>query len=107
MPQIESREKRLDLHLPVHVSGRDKSSGPFAETAATVNVSGGGICFATAREIPVGARIDLHIELPPRLRRRFGGRTTYDVRAVVCRLEPRPGEGGFHVGARFLDELEA
>ena len=107
MPTIVEREKRRFLQLVLNVSGRDEKGAPFAERAQTVNVSGGGLCFDGVRRIPVGARVDLRIQVPPSLRRYFGGRSNYGVRAVVCRLEPVEGGATFRMGARFVGELEA
>src|SRR5688500_12487834 len=107
MPSLIDREKRVGLRIPVHVTGRGPGGAPFAEATSSMNVSGGGICFESARQLPVGSRVDLRIQLPPPLRRHFGGRTIYAVRAVVCRLEHFEGSGIYRVGARFLAELEA
>jgi hypothetical protein len=107
MVTLESREKRVGLRLPIGVSGRDTRGAPFAEATQTINVSGGGVCFESARALPVGARVDLRIQVPAPLRRHFGGRAMYAVKAVVCRLEHLEGEATYKVGARFLQELEA
>lgn len=94
----------MGLELSVEVRGRDERNLPFRETTRSVNVSGGGLCFLSATRLEVGERLELLIELPPRLRARFGGRTEYRVRALVCRVE-RHGDTGFRVGARFLAEI--
>jgi hypothetical protein len=107
MPTITHRERRRGLRLPLNVSGRDARGAPFAERGQTVNISGGGLCFEAVRRIPVGARIDLRIPVPPTLRRHFGGRAAYAAKAVVCRLEPIEGGATYRIGARFLGELEA
>jgi 7-alpha-hydroxysteroid dehydrogenase len=97
MPTIIQREQRRGLRLPLNVSGRDARGAPFADRAQTVNISGGGLCFEAVRRLPVGSRIDLRIPVPPALRRHFGGRSTYAVKAVVCRLEAI--EGGPPIGS--------
>jgi hypothetical protein len=107
MPLLTDREKRVGLRIPVHVTGRDPGGSPFAEATSSLNVSGGGICFESARQLPVGSRVDLRIRVPPALRRHFRGKGVYAVRAVVCRLEHFEGSGMYRVGARFLEELEA
>jgi len=107
MPTITERERRRGLRLPLNVSGRDARGAPFAERGQTVNISGGGLCFEAVRRIPVGSRIDLRIPVPPAVRRHFGGRAAYAVKAVVCRLEPIEGGATYRIGARFLGELEA
>jgi hypothetical protein len=104
---LVEREKRVSLHLPVEVRGEDASGLRFTEYARSVNISGGGICFESGRRIAVGARLHLSIELPVNLRRRFGNRDVYRVRAVVCRVERFEGEEAARVGARFLGEETA
>ena len=98
------REKRMGLHLPVEVRGEDTGGARFTEYTRSVNVSGGGICFESHRQISVGARLQLSIELPVSLRHHFGNQDIYRVRAVVCRVERFEGEEAARVGARFLGE---
>ncbi len=104
MSVMTEREKRLGLNLPVAVTGTDAAGAPFEESTRSVNVSGGGICFESRRKLLVGQQIRLRIELPPPLRRHFGGRSAYRARAVVCRVEQFEGEPGARVGARLLSE---
>ncbi len=98
------RQKRMGLHLPVEVRGEDGEGVRFTEYTRSVNVSGGGICFESHRQIAVGARLHLSIELPVSLRRHFGDRDVFRARAVVCRVERFEGEGTARIGARFLGE---
>jgi hypothetical protein len=103
MSLIQQREKRVGLHLPVEVRGEDAAGARFTEMTRSVNVSGGGICFESHRQISVGARLELTIELPVSLRRHFGNKDVYQARAVVCRVERF--EDSSRVGARFLGEV--
>ena len=107
MPALTDRAQRRELRLPVNLSGRDGRGAPFAERGQTVNVSGGGVCFEAVRRVPIGARVDLRIQVPPALRHRFGGRTVYAVQAIVCRLEAIEGGATYRIGARFVGELDA
>ena len=102
---IADRPKRVGLHLPLDVSGRDAGGARFSETTRTLNVSGGGLAFETGRDVQMGSRLDLRIELPPPLRHRFGGKATYVVRAVVCRIERAQGAAIGRIGVRFLSEI--
>jgi hypothetical protein len=104
---VFQREKRVGLQLPVQVQGEDVAGVRFDETTRSVNVSGGGICFESQRQVAIGARLQLAIELPPALRRHFGDRDVYRARAVVCRVEQGPGEAGSRVSARFVGEVSA
>ena len=101
---LVEREKRMGLHLPVEVRGEDAGGVRFTEFTRSVNVSGGGICFESHRQISVGARLQMSIELPVNLRRHFGNQDVYRARAVVCRVERFEGEETARVGARFLGE---
>jgi hypothetical protein len=98
------RERRMGLHLTLGVRGRDERGRAFTETTRSLNVSGGGLCFESVNKLEVGGRLALVIELPQGLRRKFGGRAAYQVRALVCRVEPVGGER-YRVGARFLGEI--
>ena len=102
---LASRQKRVGLHLPLEVGGRDAGGARFSDTTKTVNVSGGGLAFETQRDLAMGSRLDLSIELPPPLRHHFGGQATYAVRAVVCRVERLQGAATARVGVRFLAEI--
>ena len=102
MPLVK-RDNRVDLHLPVEVRGEDAIGARFTELTHSLNVSGGGILFESQRQVPVGARLTLRIELPAMLRHRFGNRDNYRALAVVCRVEQLEGEETRRVGARFLD----
>jgi hypothetical protein len=96
------REKRVGLHLPVEVRGEDRAGSRFIEMTRSLNVSGGGICFESHRNLSVGTRLELLIDLPVSLRRHFGNRDVYRARAVVCRVEKAGGDGSSRIGARFL-----
>lgn len=102
-PRLAHRSRRMPLVLPLSVSGEDVAGRTFTEATRTVNVSGGGLAFATRRRLLLGARLLLEVRLPPPLRRHFAGRESYRVRAVVCRLVV-PEEGLAQVGVRFLGE---
>ena len=105
MPAPRSRSRRLALSLPVEVWGEDDDGRTFHESARTLNISGGGLCFETGRRLDIGGRLILELRLAPHLRPRFGGRPRYRVRAVVCRLENFADADRFRVGVRFLGEV--
>ena len=94
----------MPLVLALTVSGEDVTGRGFTESTRTLDVSGGGLAFATRRRLLVGSRLVLEVRLPPRLRRHFAGRDAYRVKAVVCRVVA-PEEGPAQVGVRFLGEV--
>ncbi len=96
------REKRVGLRLALEVRGQDAAGADFAHSTQTINISGGGVCFETPRNLLVGARVLLDIQIPPPLRSHFGGRENYRAWAVVCRVERFEGQASSRIGARFL-----
>ena len=104
MPTTPARPRRIGLELPVEVWGEDDEGRAFHESARTLNISGGGLCFETGRRLEIGARLILEIRLSPGLGTRFGGRQRYRVRSVVCRVENFADQDRFRVGVRFLGE---
>jgi c-di-GMP-binding flagellar brake protein YcgR len=101
---LVEREKRVALNLPVEVRGEDVAGARYTEHTRSVNVSGGGICFESHRQVAIGARLQLSIELPINLRRHFGDKDVYRARAVVCRVERFEASEAARIGARFLRE---
>jgi hypothetical protein len=98
------REKRVGLHLTVEVTGQDAAGVDFKETTRTGNISGGGILFESHRNLLVGSRLNLAIQIPESLRKHFANRPIYNVKAVICRVESFEGEQARRIGARFLGE---
>jgi len=107
MTTITDRGRRVGLHLALDVGGQDARGAPFADSTRSLNISGGGLCFESRRNLQVGSRVTLHIQLPPRLRRHFGGKSVYRARAVVCRVERFENQAVSRIGVRFLAEVEA
>jgi PilZ domain len=105
MAHITDRERRVGLHLPIEVNGQDAKGASFRDSARTVNISGGGLCFESPRALAVGARLALQIEVPPALQKHFGGKATYRARAVVCRAERATDQDMARIGVRFLGEV--
>lgn len=100
------REKRVGLHLTLDVAGQDAAGAAFQETSRTLNISGGGVLFESHRNLLVGSRLTLAIQIPESLRKRFGDRPVYKVKAVICRVESFEGEQAHRIGARFLGEAK-
>jgi len=100
------REKRVALRLSLDVTGQDVGGLAFAHSAQTINISGGGVCFETPRNLLVGTRLLLNIQIPPALRGRFGGKDVYRAWAVVCRVERFEGQSLSRIGARFVGGAE-
>ena len=58
-------ERRVEVHLPVEIRGKDNQGRPFAETSRTENVSRRGAALVVFAEIAEGADVEIRIPLPP------------------------------------------
>ncbi|HET9399551.1 MAG TPA: PilZ domain-containing protein [Candidatus Acidoferrales bacterium] len=58
-------ERRVEVHLPVEIRGKDNAGRPFAETSRTENVSRRGAALMVSAEIAEGATVEIRIPLPP------------------------------------------
>ena len=88
---------------PLAVAGRTLPARPSTDHAEP-HISGGGILFESHRHLLVGSRLTLTIQIPESLRKHFGDRAVYNVKAVICRVESFEGEQAHRIGARFLAE---
>ena len=102
---LADRERRLEIQLPVEVRGQDLAGCAVREEARSVNISGGGMCFECGRSVAPGSRVVLKIALPPALRKHFGGRPEYHVKAVVCRSVRLDPVREFQISVRFLGSV--
>ena len=82
------RYQRLKLAIPTYVTGYDQSQGKWTEVAHTLDVSIGGVALQVAKEMPEGAVVHLTIPMPTKLRRHGYTDPTYQVYAIVRRVEP-------------------
>ena len=89
------------MRLALDVKGEDATGSPFTERTHCLNVSGAGILFESRQKLLVGTRVKLLIHIPPSLREHFGGLSTYETAAVICRLEKLENEASVRAGARF------
>jgi PilZ domain len=106
MAELLERSRRVPLSLSIEASGKDAGGNIFDESTRTVNISGGGVCFESNRHLSIGATLTLTIQLPEALRKRFGDRSVYRARAIVCRVERFEGQHFSRVGARFIGEAD-
>ncbi len=63
MTPVERRAHyRLPIRVPIFLKGRDKHGNEFFELTHTVNVSAGGACFPSKRDLEI--RTDLVVSIP-------------------------------------------
>ena len=97
------RSIRLKLSIPARVTGYSRDSGKWSETAQTVDVSRFGVALRLRRPVRHGAVLYLTLPLPFKLRSHGFSEPTYNVYAIVRRVEP--ASGGIRVaGLEFLGE---
>jgi PilZ domain-containing protein len=61
-PALERRrERRIPVHLPIVVRGKDRAGFPFEERTSCENVCRGGAAFATRYPLDLGVQLDIHI----------------------------------------------
>jgi len=102
------RSKRFSINLPVQISV--VSGKRVARVTKTSNISSGGVCFPSAKEVKVGGKIEFSITLAD-------GALPVQIRCFgkVLRIEPSPArdpEMPFQVTAtieryKFLREPNA
>ena len=94
--------QRLRLSIPTYVTGYDRTEGKWTEVAHTVDVSIGGISIQLAKDMPEGAVVHLTFPMPTKLRRHGYSDPTYQVYAIVRRIQPQQDEKQHVVGLEFL-----
>jgi len=102
---IKNRRKfeRFKLTMPVKVTGYDSKFGRWHELTQTLDVSQTGARVRMRRRVQLGMVLNLALPLPSNLRHSSHLGSTYNVYALVRRVEP-PKSGLRTVGFEFLDE---
>ena len=95
------RYQRLKLSIPTYVIGYDHAQGKWTEIAHTLDVSMGGVALQVAKEMPEGAVVHLTIPMPTKLRRHGYSDPTYQVYAIVRRVQTSERDQRV-VGVEFL-----
>jgi len=61
-------ERRIAVHLPLQVRGKDRDGVAYEVSTETENVCRSGTAFVISREIDLGATVEITITLPPKYR---------------------------------------
>ena len=97
------RGRRFKVSLPVYVTGHDRNKGKSREIANTVNVSRFGAAIQMRARVPQGTVLHLTLPLPAKLRNHGYSDHSYNVYAIVRRVQP-PKDGQRLVAVEFLGE---
>jgi hypothetical protein len=102
-PEKEHRRwPRLAITIPVFLRGSDERRKEFVEFGSILNISAGGILFASRKVIPVRSRIILEIPTgQPSLAPKMRSPNKFEVR--ILRSVPMNGLYGY--AARFKSPL--
>lgn len=95
------RSSRFRLLIPVRVTGYDRKSGKWQEMTQTADVSNTGILLRLSRPVRNGTVLFMTLPLPRNLRGHSHFEPSYNVYALVRRVQPT-GEGYRIVGVEFL-----
>jgi len=99
-PALERRkERRIAVHLPIHVRGADHDGLPFEEATETENVCRGGAAFAVQRELDLGADLEITI---PASHQRSRPENDFSTRGRVVHIAPGRHQRERIVGVQFV-----
>lgn len=97
------RSNRYNLLVPARVTGVDRVDGMWYELAETFDVSDLGVGLRMRRSVRNGAVVHVSLPLPVKLRSHGHNDQSYNVYALVRRVE-QPKNGFRKVGLEFLGE---
>ena len=97
------RCERFSLSLPARVTGYDRKNGKWNEMTETVDVSRTGLTLKLRKRMRHGMIVYITLPYPTKLRMHGYADATYNVYALVRRVEP-PRKGTRVIGLEFLGE---
>ena len=59
------QERRVPVHLPLVVRGKDLHGSSFEERTSSENLCRGGAAFATRHPVDLGLQLEIEIPAPP------------------------------------------
>src|SRR5262249_25905957 len=97
------RTHRFKLSLPVRLTGYDKSGAKWCEMTESINVNRNGLTIYLKRKVRYGNVFYLSLPLPGKLRSHGFNDASYNVYAIVRRIEPERG-GKRMIALEFIGE---
>ena len=101
----QPRCERLKMCIAASVTGYDQTEGKWHEIARTVEVTRTGVSLRMRRRVARGCVLQLTLPMPAELRQHDHGDPSYEVFAIVRRVEPvidSNTDGGSQVDVDFL-----
>ncbi len=96
-PQKRS-DRRINVHLPMWVRGRDRDGVQFEESTSSENLCRSGAAFATRYELDLGADLEITI---PLAKQGITRQSDFATRGRVVHVVPREGHPTRIVGVQF------
>lgn len=94
---------RINLSIPVRVTGHDHTKGKWHEMTDTIDVSRTGAKLHLRRRVKLGTVLFLTLPMPTKLRAHGFAEQSYHVYALIRAVDP-PKNGVRAVGVEFLGE---
>ena len=97
------RCERFKVSIPARVTGHDRKHGKWHEMTETIDVSRTGLRLRLRRHVRHGTVLYVTLPLPAKLRSHGFSEQSYNVYALVRRVEP-PRQGVRAIGIEFVGE---
>ncbi|MGB7845732.1 MAG: PilZ domain-containing protein [Candidatus Acidiferrum sp.] len=93
-------ERRISVHLPLRVRGRDAQGFIFEEDTASENLCRSGAAFRTRFDVAIGSSLQIRIPLHGAAARRDG--TDFETQGLVVHVSEALTDGDKVVGVHFV-----
>ncbi len=98
-PALERRrERRVPVHLPIVVRGKDLTGMSFEEHTSSENLGRGGAAFITRYPLDLGSQLEIQIPVPPTA---ASSDTEFSTQGRIVHLKRGIGEHESIVGVEF------
>jgi len=92
------RERRVPVHLPLVVRGKDLHGSSFEERTSSENLCRGGAAFATRYPLDLGIQLEIEIPAPPNP---SSGDTEFSTHGRIVHVKPGRDQHESIVGVQF------
>ncbi len=93
-------ERRISVHLPMTIRGRDSRGIIFEEATSSENLCRSGAAFLVRRDVPPGTDIEIRIPFSVQVRRR--PELDFTTQGRVVHVSEELACGGRLVGVQFI-----
>jgi hypothetical protein len=91
-------DRRINVHLPMWVRGRDRAGVQFEESTSSENLCQSGAAFATRYELDLGADLEITI---PMAKQGAATESNFATQGRVVHVVPHEGKHTRTVGVQF------